>query len=169
MKRAYGAALAQASEQMRQYIDDEKNYSGVKAYREFTGIGPAQLNNIKPPNVIEKIWEAHKEVDGYREHAFSLEQFYGISLSSVYEREMLFFEKVLAIYNVLNVLGYYPDSKMKNERRFIAAMSDAAHASMGSFADYVFSRDLAFVKKSRACYEFLKLKSQVVEVVVNDR
>jgi len=57
---------------------------------------------------------------------------------------------------------------MKNERRFTAAMSDAGHASIGSFADYVFSRDLAFVKKARACYEFLNTKAQVIEVTVSD-
>lgn len=47
-------------------------------------------------------------------------------------------------------------------------MSDAGHASIGSFADFVFSRDIAFVKKTRAAYEFLQAKAEVIEVTVND-
>lgn len=168
MKKIHDVALAQSANELRKHVDDENNYSGVKNYRDYTGIGPMQLNNIEPPNVIEKIWEAHSELDGYKGHDFSIEQFYGISLSPIYNREMFFFEKVTSIYNVLNVVGYHPDSKMKKKRRFTAAMSDAGHASIGSFADYVFSRDLAFVKKTRACYEFLNTKAQVIEVTVSD-
>lgn len=168
MKRKYNIALAQSAKELRKHVDDEHNYSGVKTYRDYTGVGPVQLNNIEPPNVAQKIWEAHSELDGYREHNFSIEQFYGISLSPLYNREMFFFEKVTSIYNVLNVVGFHPDSKMKKEKRFTAAMSDAGHASMGSFADYVFSLDVAFVKKTSACYEFLNTKTQVVQVTVND-
>lgn len=168
MKKKHDSAVAQSANELRKHVDDESNYSGVKNYRDYTGIGPVQLNNIEPPNVIEKIWEAHSELDGYKGHEFSIEQFYGISSNPIYGREMFFFEKVTSIYNVLNVVGFHPDSKMKKERRFTAAMSDAGHASIGSFADYVFSRDLAFVKKTRACYEFLNAKSQVIEVTVSD-
>lgn len=168
MKKKHDAAVDQSANELRKHDDDENNYSGVKNYRDHTGIGPMQLNNIEPPNVCEKIWEAHSELDGYKGHEFTIEQFYGISLNPIYNREMFFFEKVTSIYNVLNVVGYHPDSKMKNERRFTAAMSDAGHASIGSFADYVFSRDLAFIKKTRACYEFLNTKSQVIEVTVSN-
>ncbi len=168
MKKKHDAAVAQSANELRKHVDDENYYSGVKNYRDYTGIGPMQLNNIEPPNVIEQIWEAHSELDGYKGNEFSIEQFYGISLNPIYNREMFFFERVTSIYNVLNVVGYHPDSKMKKERRFTAAMSDAGHASIGSFADYVFSRDLAFVKKTRACYEFLNIKSQVIEVTVSD-
>ncbi len=81
---------------------------------------------------------------------------------------MYLFEKITSIYNVLNVVGYHPDSKMKKEKRFTAAMSDAGHASIGSFANFVFSRDIAFIKKTRATYEFLQAKAQVIQVTVSD-
>lgn len=164
MKSKHNIALVQTAKELRKYVDDEYNYSAVKTYRDYTGLGPVQLNNIEPPNVAQKIWEAHRELGGYKEHNLSIEQFYGISLSPLYNREMFFFEKVTSIYNVLNAVGFHPDSKMKKEKRFIAAMSDAGHASMGSFADYVFSRDAAFVKKTNACYEFLNTKAQVIQV-----
>lgn len=168
MKKKHDTAVAQSANELRKYIDDERNYSGVKIYRDYTRIGPIQLNNIEPPNVVEKIWEAHSELDGYKRNGFTVEQFYGISWNPTYNREMFLFEKIASIYNTLNLVGYYPDSKMKKERRLTAAMSDAGHASIGSCADYVFSRDLAFVKKTRACYEFLRAKSQVIEVTVSD-
>jgi hypothetical protein len=161
-------ALAQSANELRKHIDDENNYSGVKNSRSYTGIGPIQLNDIEHHNVIEQIWEAHSELDGNKDHDSYIGHFYGDSLSPLYNREMFFFENVTSTYNVLNVVGYHPDFKMKKERRFTAAMSDAGHAYMGSFADYVFSRDLAFVRKTRACYEFLNTKAQVVEVTVSD-
>jgi hypothetical protein len=168
LKRSHDEALKQASQELRKHVSDESNYSGVDDYREITGIGPVQLNNIEPPNILEKIWATHKDVDGYAGLDFTIEQFYGISLNPIYNREMYLFEKITSIYNVLNVIGYHPDSKMKNEKRFTAAMSDAGHASIGSFANFVFSRDIAFVKKTRAAYEFLQAKAQVIQVTVND-
>jgi len=80
---------------------------------------------------------------------------------------MHLFEKVTSAYNVLNVVGYYPDSKMNNHRRFTAAMSDAGHASMASFCDVVLSADGRFVNKTRAVYEFLNARTQVISVKVN--
>ena len=77
-------------------------------------------------------------------------------------------EKVISVYNVLNVIGYYPDSKMKHGRRFTAAMSDAGHAAIASFSDFLFSRDAAFIHKTRAAYEYLNVKTQVIEVIVNN-
>ena len=65
LKRSHDEALKQASQELRKHVSDESNYSGVDDYRENTGIGPVQLNNIEPPNVLEKIWAAHKDVDGY--------------------------------------------------------------------------------------------------------
>ncbi|MNC47007.1 hypothetical protein D3C75_960470 [compost metagenome] len=69
---------------------------------------------------------------------------------------------------MLNVIGYYPDFKMKHDRRFTAAMSDAGHAAIASFSDFLFSRDAAFIHKTRAAYEYLNVKTQVIEVIVND-
>ena len=88
LKRSHDEALKQASKELRKHVSDESNYSGVDNYRGNTGIGPVQLNNIEPPNVLEKIWIAHKEVDGYAGLDITIEQFYGISLNPIYNREM---------------------------------------------------------------------------------
>lgn len=164
---SFNEALSQSATEMRKHIADELNYSGIQTYRSHMNVGPLQLNNIEPPNVIEKIWSIYKVLDGYIDNNFSIDQFLGVSINPIYNREMYLHEKVTAIYNVLNVIGYYPDSKMRHDRRFTAAMSDAEHASIASFSDYLLSRDAAFIHKTRAAYEYLKVKTQVIEVIVN--
>lgn len=168
MQKSFNEALAQSTMELRKNVDDELNYSGIQIYRKHMNVGPVQLNNIEPPSVIDKIWSIYKTFDGYRENDFSIEQFLGISINPIYNREMYLHEKVTSIYNVLNFIGYHPDSKMKHDRRFTAAMSDAGHASIASFSDFLFSRDVAFIHKTRAAYEYLKVKTQVIEVIVND-
>ncbi len=54
MKNKHDSAVTQSTNELRKHVVDESNYSGVKIYRDHTGIGPMQLNNIEPPNVIEK-------------------------------------------------------------------------------------------------------------------
>lgn len=169
MRFAYAEAHRNSNSEIRKHVSDELNFSGVGIYRDVTGVGPVDLNNIKPPHVIEKIWDAHKDLNGYREHNFTIEQFLGIAYNHAYDRNMYIFEAALSAYLVLNVVGYYPDSGMKKERRFVAAMSDASHASIAVFADNLFSNDLAFVNKARAVYEFLQVKTEVFHVILNVR
>ncbi len=167
MLKTFSEAITQSTTELRKHIKDESNHSGIQTYRNHVNIGPVQLNNIEPPNVIEKIWRIYKNLESYRENNYSIEQFLGISISPIYNREMHPHEKVISAYNVLNVIGYHPDSKMKNNKRFTAAMSDAGHAAMASFSDALFSRDNAFIRKTRATYEYLNIKTKVIEIIVN--
>lgn len=168
MQNSFNEALAQSATELRKYIKNELNYSGMQTYRSHMNVGPMQLNNIEPPNVIEKIWSIYKSIDGYGENGFSIEQFLGISINPIYNREMFLHEKVTAIYNLLNIIGYHPDSKMKEDKRFTAAMSDAGHATMASFSDVLFSNDAAFIHKTRAAYEYLKVKCRVIKLIIKD-
>lgn len=166
LQRSFREAIEQSTEMLQKNIGNEVDYSAVEMYRNHFKIGPKQLNNIEAPSVITKIWEIYKNLEGHEN--YSIEQFLGISRNLIYNREMFLHEKVTSTYNVLNVIGYYPDSKMKHERRFTAAMSDAGHASIGSFSDFIFSGDTAFIHKTRAAYEYLNVKTKVIEVIVND-
>ncbi len=77
------------------------------------------------------------------------------------ERSLYTHEKIHSIYNMLNMVGYFPDTKQHKERRFVSAQSDAVHASMAGFCQAVFSRDERFVKKLGAALEYLNLNTQV--------
>tara|TARA_B100001250_G_scaffold385436_1_gene381177 strand:- start:1257 stop:2312 length:1056 start_codon:yes stop_codon:yes gene_type:complete len=149
-------------------IADTKEWNGIKLYRESVGLGPKELNNIDPPNVIEKIWDATKANLPKTLQVTSLEDFFQINVNPINpERPYHLHQKVTAIYNMLNTLGYFPDSKVYKERRFIAAMSDNSHASMASFCNLLLSRDENFVRKTRAVYEYLGVPTEVQLVTLN--
>ncbi|KPB97079.1 hypothetical protein ACDH60_24535 [Pseudomonas ficuserectae] len=168
LQSQYEQISMMAGEEMTKHISDEAGQSGVKNYRATVGMGPLELNNIKPPRVIEKIWEAYQQLDGYRDQGFSIENFLGIATNPIYNREMHIHEKVTAIYNLLNVIGYKADSKLDREHRHVAAISDAAHAAIGAHAEILLSADRVFVDKVRATYEFLGVTTEVGHVGLVD-
>ncbi|HEY0286931.1 MAG TPA: hypothetical protein VGC62_07970 [Pseudomonas sp.] len=167
LQSQYEQISAIAAAEMKKHIG-ETGRSGVNSYRASVGMGPKELNNLKPPRVIEKIWQAYQQLDGYKDQGYTIENFLGIATNPIYRREMHRHEKVTAIYNVLNVIGYKTDSKLDRENRHIAAISDAAHASIASYANCLLSADEAFVSKVRAIYEFLGVTTEVSLVALVD-
>ncbi|WP_223809925.1 hypothetical protein, partial [Pseudomonas savastanoi] len=93
---------------------------------------------------------------------------HGVAKNPIYDREMHVHEKVTAIYNLLNVIGYKADSKLDRENRHVAAISDAAHAAIGTHAEILLSADRVFADKVRAIYEFLGVTTEVGLVVLVD-
>ncbi|MCG3646316.1 hypothetical protein ABGT18_07820 [Pseudomonas putida] len=165
-QRAYEKATQLSAQEMTKHIDESGAKSGIQGYREAVGAGPVQLNNIEAPNVIKKIWARYQNLDGYKDRGFTIENFLGISASPIHGRELYRFEKVTSIYNVLNVIGYNPDSRLDKENRHIASISDAAHASTAIFTNVLLSGDAAFVSKVRAIYEYLDIRTEVGLVTV---
>jgi len=148
--------------QLKSNIENDREWSGIKDYRNAVGIGPLELNNIKPPNVIQKIWKLYKTVRPYRDLAITIDDFFGIARNPIHPEQLLHkHQKITLMYGLLNSLGYFPDSKVHKERRFLTALSDQEHASMASFTDHLFSRDANFVKKVEAVYEYLEIPTQV--------
>jgi hypothetical protein len=167
--------LANRANAYRQSIMMMQDYKGdgtksaVKVYRDTVGIGPKELNNIAPPNTIEKIWELHMPLPGYKGREFTIEDFLGITLipHSV-KGTITDFQKIISAYNVLNVVGYRNDSDMKHERRFTSSMSDANHVAFASFTDYIYSSDAGLTSKAAAIYEFLKINTKICRVNIID-
>lgn len=126
-------------------------------------LGPLQLNNIKPPNVMQKIWDLYKERPPYCELGLTIEQFYNIESNPIFpDRELLAHDKVISLYQSLNLLGYFPDDNQHKLRRFEAAMSDQAHVSMAYFADFLVSNDKNLIKKAESVYEYLNAKTKIM-------
>jgi hypothetical protein len=147
---------------MKQNIVDDKNWSGIKDFRNAVKLGPKELNNITPPNVLQKIWNEYRAIAPYSTMSNNIEDFFGLSKNAIYpDRPFFKHQKVVAIYNMLNTLGYYQDSKVHKERRFTASLSDTSHASLASFCNILISRDEYFVNKARAAYEFLEISTLV--------
>ncbi len=168
LETQYAQVSAMAAGEMHKHLSGGPTQSGVNNYRASVGIGPKELNNIKPPRVIEKIWQAYQQLEGYRDMGYSIENFLGIAANSLYGREMHVHEKVTAIYNLLNLIGYMSDSKLNRENRHVAAVSDAAHAAIASHAHILLSADEAFVSKVRAIYEYLGVPTEVGLVALDE-
>ena len=167
MKLQLEGALDETERLMKENILDDKNWSGIKDFRNAAGVGPKQLNNITPPDILKKIWDKFRTLPPYNTMDIGIEEFFGLNENPIYPDQPYFkHQKVTGIYNMLNTLGYYPDSKVHKERRFVASLSDTSHASIASFCNVLFSRDEAFVKKVEAAYEYLGIPTLVKYVVV---
>lgn len=164
MKKKLSDAVSESAKLASQNISDPIGWSGIKDFRKFLNTGPMQLNNIEPPNVIQQIWSICQERLPNKVN-ITLEQFFGIESNPISPSSEFFkYQKVNSIYNMLNMLGYHPDSKVHKERRFIAAISDQGHASMATFSDMLLSGDKSFLKKVEASYEFLGVNTHTFHV-----
>ncbi|MDX1347501.1 MAG: hypothetical protein R3189_04530 [Thiomicrorhabdus chilensis] len=147
---------------------DEREESPVSEFETKTGIGPIVLKNVKPPNVVKKIWQMLSDIEGFSE--IDMEKFFGVKPHSFEEdsdRERTIQEKVNAIYHQLNFLGYYRDSKMKKDRRFRASFSDMTHVGVASFCHLFLCRDEDLVMKAAAAYEYLGVKTRILHYKAN--
>lgn len=167
MKSQLSTTLQETEGMIKKYVTDDKNWNAIKDFRDHLGIGPNELNNIEPPNVLEKIWNIYKELPPYDSNASDIDDFFLLKKNPIYP-ELSYYnhQKVTGIYNMLNTLGYHPDSKVHKERRFVAAMSDNSHASIASFCHILISNDMAFIKKVSAAYEYLKVPTLAQHVVI---
>jgi hypothetical protein len=168
MSSHYKATLEKTENMMLENIEDDKNWDGIKDFRSQVGIGPKQLNNIEPPNVLFKIWDKLKTLPTYSQTNMDIDDLFQLNKNPIYPEQPYFkHQKVTVIYNMLNTLGYYPDSKVHKERRFIAAVSDNSHASIASFCNFLLSNDEHFIKKVNAAYEYLEIPTLAKHVVFN--
>lgn len=167
IKKKVSDAISESARLASENISDSIGWSGIRDFRKSLDIGPIQLNNIEPPNVIQQIWSLfHEKLP--KEADITLEQFFGIESNPIYPTiEFFKYQKVNSIYHMLNMLGYHPDSKVHIERRFIASISDQSHASFATFADILLSRDKSFLKKVEAAYAFLDVSTNIFYVEEN--
>ena len=163
----FPALMSSQSSEFAEKLDD-RDEPAVSEFEAKTGIGPVILKNIKPPNVIEKIWQMLSDIEGFSE--IGMEAFFGVKpyrfeADSVRERTIQ--EKVNAVYHQLNFLGYYRDSKMRIDRRFRASFSDMTHAGIASFCHLFLCRDEDLVMKAAAAYEYLGVNTRILHYKAN--
>lgn len=166
MKNHLKTTLQELERTIAKDIPNTSNLNAIKLYRDATKIGPKKLNNIKPPKVIDKIWAMYKPLPQINSHYRGLEDFFQIR--STTEKSLHLHQKVTAMYNVLNTIGYFPDTEVHEETGFVRFMSDNSHASMASFCTLLLSRDKNFVKKVKAVYEHLGVPTEVLLIKFNN-
>ncbi|QIO06694.1 hypothetical protein [Acinetobacter shaoyimingii] len=138
--------------------ESNKNQPAHKELREKLRINHDNLQKIKFPNALEKIWDLIQDGNSELKN-IELDEFF--QLKDQDNKKTYLFQKVNKIYNMLNLIGYYQDEDLHKEKRFIASFSDMSHASYGCFCEYLITCDKNFAQKTAVAYEYLNLATQV--------
>ncbi|NLB64238.1 MAG: hypothetical protein GX801_09070 [Fibrobacter sp.] len=119
----------------------------------------SELSKITQPNVIKNIWELVKNDVQKTDPNMTLEQFIGLSFDPNYTLQ----NKISILMYWLNIIGYWSDKKLDKENKYTASSRDVQHATHASFTGLVISQDDRFCKKLAACFEYLNIKTQILQ------
>ncbi|WP_407303543.1 hypothetical protein [Acinetobacter sp.] len=148
-------------ETVRKNADCMKHANSEKdahlAYRKELKLNIDEINQHQFPNILMKIWETLKannsSLDGLELDAF-------LGIKNVEHN----FEKIHAIYSNLNLSGYRPEKKVKNEKKFISAQADISHVAYASYCHYFITNDGRLADKSLVIYEYLKINTEILSI-----
>ena len=127
------------------------------AYRKELEINIDEINKIQSPDVLKKLWETLKK-SNVSLNEIQLDDFLQI-------RNLIHnFEKIHAIYTNLNLIGFRPEKKVKNQKKFVSAQSDISHVAYASYCDYFITNDERLADKARAIYEYLQIPTEILNI-----
>lgn len=142
-------------------------FDKMKVFRQELQLSPAELNNIKPPNVIDKLDRTvTKKVSGRFPELTS-----GFGVRVLLETVVKYFpasadygieNKMAAAFSGLNFLGFWPDNAKKTTP--IASFHDSMHAGNAALCSYFVTEDKALRIKTQAVYELFGVKTEVVDI-----
>lgn len=139
----------------------------MKRMRKKLQLNPNDLNNIKPPGVIDQLDEAIF----LRLSGWSPELPPGFGIRQLLEKTLQFYPKaetlgvesrMAAVFSMLNSFGFWPDNPKKTSS--MAAFFDSMHAANAALCSYFVSEDKALRVKAMAVYEFFGVETQVVSI-----
>ncbi|MCL1127984.1 hypothetical protein [Shewanella surugensis] len=87
MTSQYKATLEKTENVMLENIEDDKNWDGIKDFRSQVGIGPKQLNNIEPPNVLVKIWDELRMLPIYSRKNMDIDDYFQLKKNPIYPEQ----------------------------------------------------------------------------------
>jgi len=155
------------AEELEQSVSDDKAL--FEQMEEHIKQGPIHLNQIKPPNVLEQIWNLVGQYFGAPET--TLEQFFGIGMDisglNLGKRNQHIAD-VNSILNNLNMIGFNRDTNLADKQRFAASWSDADHSSYASHCFAFFCNDKCLRKKTIAVFEYLEIWVPIIQVSGKD-
>lgn len=127
------------------------------AYRKELKLNIDEINQLQFPNVLIKIWNILKENNPSLDE-LELEDF--LRIRNVEHK----FEKIHAIYSNLNLSGFRPEKKVKNEKKIVSAQADISHVAYASYCNYFITNDERLVDKSNVIYEYLKINTEILSI-----
>lgn len=142
-------------------------FDQMKLIRQELQLSPTELNNIKPPNVIEQLDRVVTE----RVAGRSPELAAGFGVRVLLETLLNYFpasadygieNKMAAAFTGLNFFGFWPDNAKKTTP--IASFHDSMHAGNAALCSYFVTEDKALRIKTQAVYELFGVNTKVVDV-----
>lgn len=143
-------------------IPSPETFNGAKEFRAAIEIAPISLNNIHPPNVIQKIWDQASASGKIPSQINSAGDFLAKGVwAHIKDGEPTWADKIGSLYNLLNLIGYCPDNKLHKDDKFHSSMGDQTHATFAAFAQILITGDGRMAKKIYAVYEYLGIGTLV--------
>jgi hypothetical protein len=133
-----------------------QNIESIEKQRSQIGTDKGKLLELNDENSIENIGEIIKNKMGYD------------ILAKVSENisEKPYYAKVVMLNSFLNHIGYNADTKLSSIRKIPNIRHDAEHMANGIFCNNVISEDRRFVMKAKAIYNYLKIKTRVIQLKI---
>lgn len=144
--------------QMFEDMNSEKDAN--KAYQEYFNIDINNLKKINSFDLLPKIFQYIQQQNPNMNN--DIDTFFNLG------NNQRVFQKVLAIYSHLNLLGYYQDKKLKDRDRFMSSWIDMNHASLACFCDYLITNDEPFVTKTKVAYEYLNVMTKIYGIKIDE-
>lgn len=143
-------------------IPSSETLNGAKEFRAAVEVAPSSLNNIRPPNVMQKIWEQVSAPGKIPAQIGSASDFLAQGVwAHLKEGVPSWEDKIGGLYNLLNLIGYWPDEELHKDGGFRSAMGDQTHASFAAFAQVFITGDERMAKKTYAIYKYLEIGTRV--------
>lgn len=143
-------------------IPSPETFNGAKGFRVAMEIAPLSLNNIRPPNVMQNIWEQVHASGTIPSQISSANDFLEQGVwAHMKDGEPTWEDKIGGFYSLLNFIGYCPDEDLHKDGGFRSAMGDHVHATYAAFAQLFITCDEKMAKKTYAIYEYLGIRTIV--------
>lgn len=144
-------------------IPSPETFNGAKEFRGAMEIAPISMNNIRPPNIIQKIWDQVSASGKIPSQISSASDFLEKGVwAHIKDGEPTSEDKIGSLYSLLNLMGYFPDEDLHKDNGFRSAMGDQIYASYAAFAQVFITCDERMAKKRMQFMNYLACKQLFV-------
>lgn len=132
------------------------------AFRNAYCINIDNIKKLEGLNALNRIFEYLDDVKP--ENLPQLRELY----STIFDKNERIFNRILIIYDFLNLIGYFPDESLNKENKFLRSNLDRSHATLGCFCDIFVTHDKRFIKKMKVIYEHFNIGTKIYDIEVLD-
>ena len=137
-------------------------FNGPREFQAAMDIAPIALNNIRPPNVVQQIWDQLSASGKIPSQISSASDFLAQGVwAHIKDGEPTGEDKITGLYNLLNFIGFCQDEKLHKDDKFRSSMGDHVHATYAAYAHIFITEDVRMAKKLYAVYEHIGIGTLV--------